>query len=263
MTSYPSGSAAERWAAELAAWAIPSAILDAAPESPYGFPAAMFAAPLGPSDTPSHARAREAMPAGGAVLDVGCGGGAGAFGVVPPAWAVVGVDSAEHMLAAFAAAARERGVRHREVLGSWPAVAAQAGTADVVVAHHVTYNVPDLVPFAAALHHAAHFRVVLEMSDVHPWVPTNALWRQFHDLDRPAGPTAELCAEVLRDAGFAVHLESWDRPPRRTTDRPATVAFIRRRLCLGADRDPEIDAALPPDYEFTPRRVATIWWDVR
>lgn len=256
-----SDSAARFWADQLAAWAIPAEILDAAPESPYGFPVGMFGAPAAGIDTPSHRLARAAMPAGGTVLDVGCGGGAGAFGVVPPAAVVVGVDSAEHMLTAFAGAAQERGVEHREVLGGWPEVAQEAGPADVVVAHHVTYNVPELVPFARALDAAARRRVVIEMTDVHPWVPTNQLWRQFHDLARPSGPTAALCADVLLEAGFDVHVEQFRRPARRSPDRAATVAFLRRRLCLSADRDAEIDAALPADYEFIPRQVVTIWWD--
>lgn len=252
-------TAAQRWAEELAAWAIPQHILDAAPESPYGFPAGMFGADPDPADTASHRAARRALPAAGSVLDVGCGGGAGAFGVVPPAASVIGVDSAPHMLESFAAAAEERGVQHREVLGSWPEVAAEAGQADVVVAHHVTYNVPELVPFAHALDAAARYRVVIEMTDVHPWVPTNGLWLQFHDLPRPAGPTAQLCAEVLTGAGFDVHTETWQRPARRT-DRAATVAFIRRRLCLPVGAEPEVDAALPADYEFIPRDVVTLWW---
>jgi len=252
--------AAQRWAEELAAWAIPQRILDTAPESPYGFPAGMFGAVPDPAGTPSHRVAREVLPPGGSVLDVGCGGGAGAFGVVPPAGSVIGVDSAPHMLESFAQAAEERGVRHREVLGSWPEVAAEAGQAAVVVAHHVTYNVPDLVPFARALDAAARHRVVIEMTDVHPWVATNALWLRFHDLRRPTGPTAQLCAEVLTAAGFDVRTETWQRPARRT-DRAATVAFIRRRLCLPVSAEPEVDAALPADYEFTPRAVVTLWWD--
>jgi len=255
-----SGDAAARWRAELEAWAIPERILAAAPESPYGFPAGMFTAEPEPAVTPSHARALEALPAGGVVLDVGCGGGAGAMGLVPPAGTVVGVDSAPHMLAAFSAAAADRGVAHREILGNWPEVADDAGTADVVVAHHVTYNVPDLVPFALALDGAARRRVVVEMTEVHPWVPTNTLWRQFHDLDRPTGPSAQLCAEVLSAAGLQVRSESWRRPARRT-GRVQTVAFIRRRLCLPVGAEPHVDAALPEDYQFALRDVTTLWWD--
>lgn len=254
------GDAAARWRAELAAWVIPAEILAAAPESPYGFPVGMFTADAEPADSPSHRRAREALPAGGTVLDVGCGGGAAAMALVPPAELVVGVDSAPHMVQAFAAAAETRGVRHRELLGDWPDVAAEAGTADVVVAHHVTYNVPDLVPFALALDSAAGRRVVVEMTDVHPWVPTNDLWLRFHDLARPSGPTAVLCAQVLSATGLDVHTEAWQRPARRT-DRPRTVAFIRRRLCLPVEAEPEVDAALPADYEFLPRGVTTLWWD--
>src|SRR5436305_422520 len=73
-------NAAERWAQALAAWAIPPAILTAAPESPWGFPTQLFerrADTVPAEPTPSTQRALEALPEGGAVLDVGCGAGAG------------------------------------------------------------------------------------------------------------------------------------------------------------------------------------------
>ncbi|MGI8693300.1 MAG: methyltransferase domain-containing protein [Geodermatophilaceae bacterium] len=253
-------TAADRWRAELEAWTIPDEILAAAPESPYGFPAGMFTAEADPADTPSHRRAREVLPMGGTVLDVGCGGGGAAMALVPTAGLVTGVDSAPHMVEAFAAAADARGVAHREVLGSWPDVAVEAGKADIVVAHHVTYNVADLVPFALALDNAARRRVVVEMTDVHPWVPTNDLWLRFHNLARPAGPSARLCAEVLTAAGLDVRSQRWQRPARRT-DRAGTVSFIRRRLCLPVGAEPEVDAALPVDYQFQLRAVTTLWWE--
>lgn len=80
----------------------------------------------------------------------------------------MGVDPEPEMLAAYAQAATSRGIEHAEIPGRWPGVAAQAGRADVVLAHHVAYNVPDLGGFVAALSAAARRRVVLQMTDAHP-----------------------------------------------------------------------------------------------
>lgn len=255
-----SAEAAARWREQLAAWAIPPAILERAPESPYTFPVGRFLADPAPRDSPSRQLALAALPPAGTVLDVGCGGGQAGLALVPPAARLVGVDSSAGMLAAFAEAAGARGVEHREVHGSWPAAAGEAGRADVVVAHHVAYNVPDLVGFAQALTSAARRRVVVELTHAHPWAATRGLWRRFHGLDRPAGPTAELAADVLREAGFAVRVQHWTGPGR-TADRADTVAFVRRRLCLAATADPAVAAALPADYELSGRRLATLWWD--
>src|SRR4051794_41592868 len=64
--------ATDRWAQELAAWAIDPGLLAAAPESPYGFPPGLFGAHRGAPATLDAVRA--AAPV--SVLDVGCGGGA-------------------------------------------------------------------------------------------------------------------------------------------------------------------------------------------
>src|ERR671927_27146 len=75
-----------------------------------------------------------------------------------------------------------------QVRGNWPDVAEQTDDADVVVCHHVFYNVPDLVPFAQALTRHARRRVVVELTDQHPLVATRDLWLHFHGIDRPSGP---------------------------------------------------------------------------
>lgn len=252
---------AEQWRTELAAWAIPEHILAAAPQSPYELPVGLFTAEDEPADTPSRAAALEALTNGGSVLDVGCGGGRAGLALVPPAGSVIGVDSSPAMLAAFARAASARGVRHTEVAGSWPAAADRAGTADVVLAHHVVYNVPDLPTFADALTAAARHRVVLELTDAHPWVPTNALWQRLHGLERPSGPTATLAAQVLRGLGLDVQQESWQRPAS-PVERKDVVRLVRRRLCLPASADPAVDEALPADYAVAACGVTTLWWDV-
>ena len=252
--------AATRWREELAGWAIPDEILAQAPESPWGFPPELFAAPPDPVDTPSRDLALEKMPDAGSVIDVGCGGGSGGLALVPPAALVVGVDESEGMLETFATAAAAHGVEHRTVHGSWPDVAGDAGTADVVVCHHVLYNVADLEPFVRALDAAARSRVVVELTAAHPLTSTAPLWRHFHGLERPDGPAAELALEVIRDLGFDAQVRRWSRPPRPVA-REVYVRMNRRRLCLPVDREPEVDRAM--GSTDTPRDTVTIWWDPR
>lgn len=251
-------SAAQQWAAELAAWALPARILEQAPSRPYVFPPALFAAEPGPP-TPSSQRAAEALDGGGSLLDVGCGGGVAAFAVTPPATSLVGTDRQADMLELFARTARERGVPVRTVAGSWPDVAVDVPQADVVVCHHVLYNVPDLVPFVAALTDRAARRVVVEISDRHPQVARAPLWQRFWDLDRPAGPTAELAVQVLHDAGVPVQVERFTAPPRGTGHSEVEAAFWCRQLCLPADREPEVAEALAGLPAFVDR--VTLWWD--
>ncbi|HEX2275169.1 MAG TPA: methyltransferase domain-containing protein [Acidimicrobiales bacterium] len=256
--------AAARWADELAAWAIPPEILAAAPESPWGFPPALFQAaePEAVPDSPSRRRAVEALGDGGTVLDVGSGAGAASLALVPPADTIVAVDESPEMLAALAAAADERGVAHVEQVGRWPDVAASVPRSDVVVCHHVFYNVPDLAAFALALDDHARRRVVVELTATHPLTAQAPLWRHFHGIDRPEGPTAELAVAVLEEAGLTVRAEPFASPPRPRPDRAAWVAFVRRRLCLPPERDPEVDALLPADDALLrPRQVVTVWWD--
>src|SRR3954451_18694865 len=186
------GEAAQRWRDELEAWAIPDEILAAAPEPPWGFPVELFRAEAEQVDTPSRDIALEALPDGGSVLDVGCGGGAASLALVPPAARVVGVDSTPPMLEEYGAAAERRAVAHAEVEGAWPDVSPAVGRVDVVVCHHVFYNVADLAPFATALTAAANRRVVVEMTATHPLTASAALWRHFHGIERPAGPSADL-----------------------------------------------------------------------
>lgn len=257
-------AAGERWAAELAAWAIPEEILAAAPESPWGFPPALFQAPARDSGvaTPARRRAVEALPPGGVVLDVGSGGGAASLPLCPPAAQVIAVDESAEMLASLAARADELGVAHEEVQGRWPDVAPAVPPADVVVCHHVFYNVADLTAFAIALTDHARRRVVAELTATHPLTPHAGLWRHFHGIERPEGPTAEDAVAVLEEAGLAVTAERFLVPPRRHSDRAEWVAFVRRRLCLTADRDAELDALLPADDAFLrPREAVAVWWE--
>lgn len=253
-------TAAERWASELAAWAIPDEIMAQAPESPWEFSPALFKPPLEPTpDTPSRVRAREALPEGGSVLDVGCGGGAAGLALVPPAGRVTGFDQSRELLDLFVARATELGLDHEAVQGSWPEDAAKVGPADVVVTNHVAYNVPDLGAFALALTSHARNRVVMELSGRHPRYGLNDVWRRFWDTDRPEGPTADDAIQLLTDAGLQVSVERTARP-NRSISSEARVAMVRKYLCLPVEREPEVAAVLA-DRQETVVDFVTLWWD--
>jgi hypothetical protein len=162
------------------------------------------------------------------------------------------------MLEAFAAAASARGIAHEVVAGSWPEAADDVDMADVVVCHNVAYGVADLVPFVAALRAKARRRVVIELTAEHPLAPLNPLWKALHDLDRPAGPTAEDAAAVLVEMGLPVAVE---RSTRRRAAPADPVAAARHRLCVGPDRDAEIAALLTPEIVRPARNMFALWWD--
>ena len=258
-------AAAASWADFLAEWAVPPEILERAPESPWGFPVPLFARAaqlaLEGEAGPSLRRALDALPEGGSVLDVGTGAGAAALPLAPPAALLVGVDQSAEMLAAFSEAASGRGAVARTIEGQWPDVAPQAPVVDVVTCHHVFYNVADLVPFAAALTDHATRRVVVELSADHPQSNLNRLWKALHGVERPTRPTADDAVAVLEEMGLDVGRED---SSRRTLwhehDTWDMVAFTRRRLCVGPERDPEIRELLGKPSDQPPRRLVTLWW---
>ena len=269
-------SALERWSRELADWAIPDEILEAAPESPWGFPAELFRVraerAMAREATASTRRALEALPMDGSVLDVGVGGGAASLPLAERASLLVGVDSSSDMLSAFAEGARERGVAAMALEGSWPDTAPEAPTTDVVVCHHVLYNVPDLGPFVLALDAHARRRAVVEITASHPLTWMSPLWARFHGLERPGGPTADDAFEALAELGLGAEREDELRTPLSSgfEHREDAVALVRRRLCLSPERDDEIAEALGPLLVESDglwaagpvqQTLVTLWWD--
>jgi SAM-dependent methyltransferase len=268
--------ALQLWDEALRGWAVPQELLAAIPEAHHGFDVRLCKllsdAGVGPP-TPSQRRAREALPSGGTVLDVGCGVGAASLSLVSypvdhtagslsVVSRVVGVDQQQDMLTAFADRAERLGIAHEEVHGRWPDVASGTPDADVVVCHHVLYYVDALAPFALALTAHARRRVVIEVPAEYPLAWLRPLWQRLHGLDRPDRPTVDDAVNALRELGLAVELERWNDPSlpwRGRTDE--LVAHVRRRMYLPADRDPDIRAllhelGLPRDG----RPMATVWW---
>lgn len=251
--------AVRRWEDDLAAWAIDPEILAAASESPFGFPRGMFDARTGPAAT--RRVIDGALPDGGTLIDIGCGGGAASVGFAERAGLLIAVDSAEHMLASYRA--NTAGGDVRTVLGDWPAVAAELPAADVAVAANVVYNVPDLAPFLAELTTHARRRVVVELTDLHPWTGMSLLWKHFHGQDRPTGPSADDFGAVLDELGVAAEHETYPREaPWRDAAPDVVVEFTRRRLCLPVARQAEVEQALREQPADQPGTATTYWWDV-
>ena len=266
--------ALERWREQLEGWAIPAEILAAAPESPWSYPVGLFRSRARRAGsrpaTPSNREAARFLPPGGTVLDVGTGGGAASLPLAGVAGRLVAVDESPGMVAAFLAAAQAAGVPAEGVEGRWPEVAGRVAPADVVVCHHVLYKVADQAPFADALTGHARRRVVVELTERHPLVGLGPLWRRFHGLERPSGPGADDAVAALEALGLEVARQDWESRDRfGFDDFDELVAFTRRRLCLPADRDPEVATALLEEgtrrvdgvwVSGQPRRVTTLSW---
>jgi SAM-dependent methyltransferase len=262
------------WAEQLAAWAIPEEILAGVDESPWALPVDVFArradssiaAPSGASFT----RALEALDPPGTVLDVGSGAGAASLPLAARCTGLTAVDPSAAMLDALRTRAADRALPVTTLLGRWPDVAGEADAADVVVCHHVVYNMPELDTFAAALTGHARRRVVLELTSTHPLSALNPLWQRMHGIARPDGPTASDAVAVLREAGIAPVVERWARPARPEHASFADlVAITRRRLCLPPRRDDElaralidlgVDPAHPRDVAMPDDELVTLWW---
>ena len=264
---------AARWRQDLAAWAIPDEILAQAAESPWHYPAGVFARraddQMASPSGPSYERALEALPAGGGVLDVGSGAGAASLPLGYRAGRLVAVDPEQAMLDAYAERAARVGVDVELVRGRWPDVAGQVARVDVGVCHHVLYNVADPVPFLRAMESAARHRVVVELTARHPMTPLNPLWLRFHNLRRPDRPTAEQMRELVSALGWKVSMTSWSRPANGFGDYAEVLAQTCRTLCLPPGRMPEVDVALrelgadpsSPSGIGGVRKLVTLWWD--
>jgi SAM-dependent methyltransferase len=256
-------SAVDRWASALAAWAIPERLLAAAPDSPFGFDVTTFdraAERALSTDTPSRRVALDALPGGGTVLDVGCGGGSASLSLAPRLGHAIGLDEHAGMLAAFAARAQRLGVGHEEVLGRWPDIQATVGVADVVVCHHVLYNVADLAPFVQALTAHAGRRVVVEITTRHPLAWLSPLWQRLHDRRQPERPTLNDVTAALGELGIRASVRRWAQPAWWSVIDDDLVRFARRRLCLGPEDDERVREALAAADVPRIREVATLWW---
>lgn len=264
-TSHPETATrpGDRWREALRNAAPPQSVVDAAPPRPRFLEPERFrwdpAADAMQPELPSRRRALEALPQGGTVLDVGVGGGKASLGLAARAGLIIGVDVSEDMLASFEASAAAAGVASRGVLGPWPEVGADVEPVDVVVSNNALYGVEEIEAFLDALTTHARHRVVLDVSPEPPPPGIGPLWKAVHGQERPTRRIADDLHGVLVDMGVAVEREDAVVPARPRDVSPAGVAFMRRRLMVGEDRDPEIAELMRTLPQVDQVRVA-LWW---
>ena len=179
------------------------------------------------------------------------------------------------MLEGFLANAAAAGVEARAVTGAWPEASADVEPADVVVAGHVFYNIPELEPFARALDAHARRRVVVELTERHPLDWMRDLWRTVprpRTARRAHGGRRRRGARAIWVSGWVAMNGSIAAASAAAGSRAARMRShsVRKRLCLPADRDPEIAEALGGrlrerdglwDVGPEERTVVTLWWD--
>jgi SAM-dependent methyltransferase len=268
-------TAAERWRADLEAWALPQWLLDSADASPYDWPVELMrrvtAGNAAAEPTTTLHRVIELAGDGGSVLDVGAGTGRLAVPLARAGLRVTAVEPDAAMRDSLSRAAGD--VLVAVVEGSWPEAAGRAGFHDVVLAANVVYDVADLGPFLAALGAAATKAVVIECGPRHPWSPLRPLFRELHGLELPAGPTVEDLVAVISEVVWSSpQAERWDAGDGfRFSDLDELLAFYRRRLVLPVGRTDELlaligDRIREVDGRFTAgedrRQKVTVWWGV-
>jgi hypothetical protein len=70
---------------------------------------------------------------------------------------------------------------------------------------------------------------------------------------------------VAREAGIDARLDVWDDEPfeaRSPLTFEQRMHHLRVRLCLPAEREPEVAAFVRAQGVPARRRTATLWWDV-
>lgn len=268
-------TAADRWQAELEAWAIPQYLLDAAEESPYGWPPWIWArlSAVARSSPPpiTFEIVREMLGEHGSVLDVGAGRGRASLPLAVSGHDLTAVEPDSGMADGLEEEAARLGVSPRLIRGRWPEVAPDVPTVDVVMSANVVYDVPCIGPFLTALGRAARRGVVIELTDRHPRVTTAPLFRAVHGVDRPAGPSVDDLVEVIiEELGVRPDVQRWERPGTlwfKNWDE--ILAFYGRRTTLPKARRAELRPLLESQVTGEGGRLyvgnrtgqhCTVWW---
>ncbi len=100
---------------------------------------------------------------------------------------------------------------------------------------------------------------MLEVSEYAPPSGLNPLWKAIHGTERPDRVVADEVHAITAAMGLGVEREDVVIPPQPREVTPERVAFARRRLLVGDDRDDEIEDFLRA-HQPQEQRVTALWW---
>lgn len=269
-------TAADRWAEQLAAWALPQHLLDAVEDSPYGWPQHLWKrrsdlASSEEQEPVTRQIVRTLAAPDGSIIDVGAGRGRASLPLAAEGHPLVAVEKDPAMAAGLREDATSMGLELTIVEAGWPDAAALVEPAAVVMCAHVVYDVPEIAPFIQAMHDSATSGVVIELTPEHPWARMAPMYQALHDLDRPNGPTIDdLRAVVAETIGVDPNIEWWEREGHLWFSGWEEITeYYGRRLVLPASRRGELRPLLEPHVTEADgrlyigdlsRQLATMWW---
>lgn len=247
-------SPVDRWRRLLNDWALPDELLDAVPDSPYGWSAELWRrrehlARQQGGDSPTAAVVRGHLGEAGSLLDVGAGTGRVSLLHAAEGNTLTAVEQNPDLAAGLQRRATELNLAVDLIEGSWPEVAGSVAVHDVVLCAHVVYDTQDIEPFLSALHDRARRGVVIELTPDHPWSALTPYYQALHGIDRPDGPTYLDFVEVVEQVCDAPpDVEVWTRPGQVWFESwDEILAHYCKRLVLPRRRREELRALLAPE----------------
>lgn len=268
-------AAVDNWRTRLEEWAIPTELLESVDECPYTWPVELWQrrVQIARSEPETYTTRLVRRLASESVIDVGAGTGRSCLPLARAGLHVTAIEKSEEMARVLSSEFRDEGLDASVWIGTWPEVAEAIPEADVAMAAHVVYDVPDIAPFLAAMTRRARHAVVLELSSVHPWTDLGKYYQELHALERPLGPTAgDLVDVIVEEFGVVPRLFQWRREAQLWyRDIEELVDVYARRLVLPGERRQELRDLLIPDVKDrdgrfylgdTDRSMVTVWWPV-